>query len=114
MSTHKSIPKTVGILSWIISLTYFGFLVFLSSVEFISGKLTFTEFLLHLLPACLFAFIFVIGQFAKLWGGLLFFGIATTYNIVAWGRFHWSTYILMSAPIYFLAVVHFWKYRSEK
>ena len=60
-------------------------------------------FLIHLVPTYL-----VLGILAVAWrwewvGAVAFFGLGVLYLVMAWGRFHWSAYAVISGPLFLLA-----------
>lgn len=73
------------------------------------------RFLLHLVPTYL-----VLGLLALAWrwewvGAVAFTGLAVGYLVVAWGRFHWSAYALISGPLFVLGFLFLanWLKRRE-
>ena len=70
---------------------------------------------MHLIPALL-----VVATLLAAWrwepvGGILFVALGIAYLVTAWGRFHWSAYVVISGPLFLLGVLFVidWLYRSR-
>jgi hypothetical protein len=60
---------------------------------------------MHLIPMAA-----VLGALALSWrwgwaGGLVFLGLAAWYVVTSWGRFHWSTYVVIAGPLGLLGLL---------
>lgn len=98
-----------AVLFWtprVLCLLFAGFLsIFALDVfqEGLSPLRTLAALAIHLIPVYL-----VLGALALAWrwevaGSLLFAGLGVWYIVMAWGRFHWSAYVLISGPLFLLA-----------
>jgi hypothetical protein len=45
----------------------------------------------------------------------MFIALGVLYLVMAWGRFHWSAYLLISGPLFLVGVLFLinWLYRAE-
>ena len=64
---------------------------------------TLLALLIHLIPTWI-----VLAILAASWrwgwvGTVLYAALGVTYLVMAWGRFHWSAYVLISGPLFLLA-----------
>ena len=60
---------------------------------------------IHLIPTAV-----VLGAVAVSWrwgwaGGLVFLALAAWYVMTSWGRFHWSTYVVIAGPLFLLGLL---------
>ena len=76
---------------------------------------TILALLIHLIPS---GIILVAVAIAWRWewiGGLLFIGLGALYLVLAGGRFHWSTDVMMSGPLLLVGGLFLlnWRFRAE-
>jgi hypothetical protein len=61
--------------------------------------------LMHLIPTGVLLVALAIAWRREVSGGLLFVALGAWYLISSWGRFHWSTYVVISGPLFLLGVL---------
>lgn len=78
------------------------------------GK-TILALLIHLIPVYIVVIVLVIAWRWELVGAILFKAFAVLYVVLAWGRFHWSTYLVISGPLVVVGILFLfnWIYRTQ-
>jgi len=70
---------------------------------------------MHLIPTALIVLILVLAWRWEWIGALGFLGLGIWYLVMTWGRMHWSAYLVISGPLFLLAILYLlnWLWRSE-
>jgi hypothetical protein len=68
---------------------------------------TILALLIHLTPVYIVVIILAIAWRREWIGATLFPSLAVIYLVFAWGRLHWSAYVVISGPLFLLGVL-FW------
>ncbi len=76
---------------------------------------TILALLIHLVPVYIVVIVLVIAWRWEWVGAILFIASALFYLVWAWGRFHWSAYLVISGPLVLLSVLFLfnWIYRAQ-
>jgi hypothetical protein len=76
---------------------------------------TILALLIHNIPVYIVVIILVIAWRWEWVGAILFNALAVFYVVWAWGRFPWSTYLVISSPLVLLGVLFLfnWIYRAQ-
>jgi hypothetical protein len=76
---------------------------------------TILALLIHLVPIYIVVIVLVIAWRWEWVGAVLFTALAAFYVVWAWGRFHWSVYMVISGPLVLLGVLFLfnWIYRAQ-
>ena len=76
---------------------------------------TMLALLMHLIPTGVILIVLAISWRWEWVGGVLFITLGVLYLVMAWGRFHWSTYLVISGPLFLVGVLFLinWLYRAE-
>jgi len=76
---------------------------------------TILALLIHLVPVYIVVIVIVIAWRWEWVGAILFTALGLFYLIQSWGRFHWSAYLVISAPLFLLGVLFLfnWIYRAQ-
>lgn len=76
---------------------------------------TILSLLIHLLPVYMIIIVLLIAWRREWVGAILFTILAVFYLVWAWGRFHWSVYVVICGPLLLLGVLFLvnWIYRAE-
>ena len=76
---------------------------------------TIIALLIHLIPTAIVVVILVISWRWEWLGAILFTSLGLLYLVMAWARFHWSAYLVISGPLFVLGFLFFlnWIYRKE-
>jgi hypothetical protein len=61
----------------------------------------------HLIPTWIVLIVLVISWRRGWVGGILFAALGALYLVNCWGRFHWSTYALISGPLFLMGLLFF-------
>src|SRR5215471_1910175 len=71
--------------------------------------------MLHLIPTWILLGVLVVSWRWEWVGGALFTGLGALYVIQVWGRFHWSTYAIISGPLVLMGGLFLanWFYRKQ-
>jgi len=104
-------PRVLGVL-FAMFLSLFALDVFGEGYGFWGTMLA---LLMHLVPVYLVvAALFVAWQWEPV-GAMLFAALGVAYFVDAWGRFDWSTYALISGPLFLLGALFVadWVYRTK-
>lgn len=69
----------------------------------------------HLIPTYLILIALAVTWRWEWVGAVLFIGLAVLYVVMAWGRFHWQVYAIMSGPLVVVGVLFLlnWIWRGE-
>jgi hypothetical protein len=70
---------------------------------------------IHLIPTWIVLAVLVL-TWRREWAGAIVFNLlALAYLVMAWGRFHWSAYALISGPLCIVGVLFLlsWRYRAD-
>src|SRR4051812_19280627 len=98
-------------LFWIPRLLCLVFAVFISlfALDVFEERLgvwrTALAFLMHLIPTFLILVVLAVSWRWEWVGAVLFTALAVLYIVLAWGRFHWSAYALISGPLCLIGVL---------
>ena len=76
---------------------------------------TILALLIHLVPVYIVVIVLVIAWRWEWVGAILFNALAVFYVVWAWGRFHWSAYLVISGPLVLVGVLFLfnWIYRAQ-
>jgi hypothetical protein len=76
---------------------------------------TMLALLMHLIPTGVILIVLAISWRWEWVGGVLFIALGVLYLVMAWGRLHWSAYLLISGPLFLVGVLFLinWLYRAE-
>ncbi len=88
------LPRVLGIL-FALFLSVFALDVFDEGYGFWQALLALA---IHLIPALLVVLAVAIAWRREALGGLILIGLAVWYLISSWGRFRWSTYLIIAGP----------------
>jgi hypothetical protein len=71
--------------------------------------------LMHLIPTGILLLILAVSLRWEWVGGLAFPALGACYLIAFWGRFHWSTYAILSGSLFLLGRLFLlnWKHRAK-
>jgi len=94
-------PRMLCIL-FALFLSIFALDVFESGVSFWNAIL---GLLIHLIPVYLVIIALVVAWRWEWIGALFFFTLAVLYLVLAWGRFPWSVYLIISGPLVLIGVL---------
>jgi len=104
-------PRILGIL-FAMFISLFALDVFSESYGFWE---TILALLIHLVPTYLVIIALYLAWRWEWIGAILFIGLGVFYLIMAWGKFPWDTYLIISGPLFlvgFLFLVN-WVYNAE-
>lgn len=76
---------------------------------------TLVALLMHLIPTFVILIVLAISWRWEWIGGVLFISLAVFYLVEAWGKFHWSTYLVISGPSFLVGILFIinWFYRKN-
>ena len=74
---------------------------------------TLTGLVLHLIPTFLVVVLLVLAWRWESIGVIAFAGLAITYVVVMWGRFHWSAYATISGALLLMSVLFLLSWRQR-
>jgi len=76
---------------------------------------TMLALLMHLIPTGVILIVLAISWRWEWVGGVLFIALGVLYLVLAWGRLHWSAYLVISGPLFLVGVLFLinWLYRAE-
>jgi len=76
---------------------------------------TIVAFLIHLVPTALVLIALAIAWRWGWIGAILFLALGGWYIIMAWGKFEWTTYLLIAGPLFLIGALFLvnWVYRAE-
>jgi len=76
---------------------------------------TILALLMHLIPTGVILIVLAISWRWEWVGGVLFIALGVLYLVLAWGRLHWSAYLVISGPLFLVGVLFLinWLYRAE-
>ena len=76
---------------------------------------TIVAFLIHLVPTALVLITLAIAWRWEWIGAILFVALGVWYIIMAWGKFEWTTYLLIAGPLFLIGALFLvnWLYRAE-
>jgi len=71
--------------------------------------------LMHLVPTAIILIALAIAWCWEGVGAILFAALGVWYVIVAWGRFEWTTYLLVAGPLFFISALFLvnWSFRAS-
>jgi len=101
------------LLYWTPRLLMIFFILFVSlfALDSFDGDQSILEkigaFLIHLIPSAILAILLVISWRREWIGGIVFLLIGIAYIVWAWGKFPISTYIIISGPLFIVALLFF-------
>ena len=104
-------PRIIGIL-FAVFLSLFALDVFGEDRSFWETALA---LLIHLIPVYVVVLALVLAWRWAWVGAVVFTALAVLYVILAWGRFHWSAYAVISGPLVLLGVLFLfnWIHREQ-
>ena len=94
-------PRVLGIL-FAMFLSLFALDVFEEGYGFWG---TTFALLMHLVPVYLVLIAVLVAWRWEPVGALLYAALGVAYLVLAWGRFHWSVYVVISGPLFLLATM---------
>ena len=94
-------PRILSIM-FALFLSLFALDVFEPGVSFWSAMLGLA---IHLIPVYLVIIALVVAWRWEWIGALFFFALAVLYLVLAWGRFPWSIYLIISGPLVLIGVL---------
>jgi hypothetical protein len=70
---------------------------------------------MHLIPTLVVLAVLAVAWRWEALGGILFIALGAWYLIGAWGRFHWSTYLVISGPVFLIGglFLSHWAYQAR-
>jgi hypothetical protein len=70
---------------------------------------------MHLVPTWIVLAVLAVSWRWQWVGAILFAALGVWYLVTNWGRFPWGTYVLISGPLFLLAVLYLadWLYRRQ-
>ncbi|MEA3337584.1 MAG: hypothetical protein U9R25_16935 [Chloroflexota bacterium] len=76
---------------------------------------TIVALLMHLVPTGLVLFALALAWRWEWLGGVFFVGLAIFYLVLAWGKFDWTTYLIISGPLFLIGALFWgnWLYRRK-
>jgi hypothetical protein len=76
---------------------------------------TILALVIHLIPTWIVLGVLVIAWRREWVGAILFNILALAYLVMAWGRFHWSAYVMISGPLCVVGILFLlnWLHRVE-
>jgi len=76
---------------------------------------TILALLIHLIPTGIILIVLAIAWRWEWIGAILFAALGVCYLILAWGKFEWISYLLISGPLFLLGALFManWLYRAE-
>lgn len=97
------------------------FAVFISlfALDVFSGDHSIWEmiggFLIHLIPTYIILIVLAISWRWEWIGGVVYIGLGVLYMVTAWGRFVWTVYLSIPAPLFLIGALFIvnWIYRAE-
>jgi hypothetical protein len=116
---NLSIKKTLFWTPRVLGLLFAGFVSLFALDVFGEGYGfwgTILALLMHLIPTGIILIALAIAWRREWVGGLVFVALGTWYLVGCWGRFPWSTYLIISGPLFLLGglFVLDWVYRSRR
>jgi hypothetical protein len=71
--------------------------------------------LIHLIPTYIILIVLVVSWRWEWVGAAMFIGLGVLYIVMAWGRFPWLTYALISGPLFLVGMLFLlnWHYRGR-
>lgn len=106
------IPRVLGIV-FALFVGMFAFDTFNEGIPFWQA---FTGFLIHLLPMYLIVVLLVLAWKWEWIGAFGMVALGIAYIILTRGREHWSTYVVIGAPLLIIGVLFFigWRLRTDR
>jgi hypothetical protein len=76
---------------------------------------TLLALLIHLIPTYVVIIALVVAWHWEIVGAIAFNALGLAYIIWAWGRFHWSAYVVIAGPLFIVGILFLlnWIYRPE-
>ena len=76
---------------------------------------TIVALVMHLIPTGIILISLAIAWRWEWIGAILFVALGVGYVITAWGRFEWTTYLLIAGPLFLVGALFLvnWLYRAE-
>ena len=104
-------PRILGIL-FAIFISLFALDVFSEGYGFWE---TIWALLMHLVPTAMVLVVLAISWRWEWVGGILFMALGLFYIVMAWGRFPWLTYLLISGPLFLVGILFLlnWRHKAE-
>jgi hypothetical protein len=67
---------------------------------------------MHLIPTGILLVVLILAWRWEWMGGILFPGLGILYLVMAWGRLHWSAYLVISGPLFLTGILFLvdWRY----
>ena len=94
-------PRLLG-LSFALFLTLFALDVFGEGYGFWKAILA---LFMHLIPTWIVLIVLAIAWRWEWVGAVVFAALGVFYLIMAWGRFHWSAYVVISGPLFLVGTL---------
>jgi len=69
------------------------------------GSETVLALLMHLIPTGIVLVVLAVSWRWERIGAILFMALGIWYLLTAWGRFHWSAYVVISGPLFLVGVL---------
>jgi hypothetical protein len=104
-------PRALAIL-FALFISIFAFDVFVEGASFWEMLVA---LIIHLIPTALVVIALAFAWRRDSVGGILFTALGLLYIVVAWGQFEWMAYLLISGPLFLIAVLFLsnWLYRRK-
>mgnify|MGYP001828586396 FL=1 len=76
---------------------------------------TIVALFMHLLPTILLLLVLVLAWRWEWAGGSLFIALGLAYLWLAWGKFDWITYLIVSGPLFLVGALFLinWRFRDQ-
>ena len=95
------LPRILGVL-FAVFISIFALDVFGEGYDFWE---TVVALFMHLVPTAIIVIALVIAWRWEWIGALLFAALGAGYVIMAWGRFEWTTYLLIAGPLFLIGAL---------
>jgi hypothetical protein len=76
---------------------------------------TLVALFMHLIPTWIVLIVLAISWHREWAGAILFAALGVRYLVMAWGRFHWSAYVVISGPLFLVGTLFLidWLYQAR-
>jgi hypothetical protein len=114
---NKSMKRVVYWTPRILCILFAVFISLFALDVFEGGKgfwKTSVALLLHLVPTIIIVAVLVVSWRREWIGGILFIALGILYVVWAWGRFHLTTYAIISGPLLLMGILFLlnWRHRA--
>lgn len=71
-------------------------------------------FLMHNIPTFFLILVLIFSWRWPMVGGIVYILLGLAYIVLAWGKFHWSAYVMISGPLFLLGGLFFLSWYQKK